>query len=122
MQQSSRRPPSYPAPTYAQPTAPPAPSPSSPRASRSPAGRSQVLPAPPPPPAVHPSQRAVVIRPWGLHVLSVGGIVHASLTLMVLVVILVMAVGGDARVAEVNRTIRQQSTALWTWTLFSLLT
>ena len=41
---------------------------------------------------------------------------------MALFVIIVMAVGGDARVAEANRTIKQQSMALWTWTIFALLT
>jgi hypothetical protein len=40
--------------------------------------------------------------------------------LMALVVILVMALGGDARIALIAKTIRNVGAAPWTWTLFSL--
>ena len=115
MQQSSRRPPSYPTPTA---TPPPSPRP---RAGQTPAA------AHPTPPASgytpHASRRSdVVVRTLGLKLLAVVGILHASTILMGLVVILVMALGGDARVGLVIRTIKQASTPLWTWTLFALFT
>lgn len=118
MQQSSRRPPSYPSPTYVQPTTQPA--------AAAPQRSPRTHAAAPPKLAAAPTQfgaasRDVVVRPLGLQILSVAGILHASLTLMAIVVILVMAVGGDARVAEVNRTIKQNM-GLWTWTLFATLT
>jgi hypothetical protein len=64
----------------------------------------------------------VVMRTLGLKLLSVVGILHASLILMALVVILVMAVGGDARVAQIIKTIKDSSVLLWTWTLCTLAT
>ena len=123
MQQSSRRPPSYPTPTHAPVRPPAAP------ASVQPAAPTKLgaAPAVPPPPRVAPAygKRAaqdVVVRTMGLKVLSVAGILHASLILMGVVVLLVMAMGGDARVALVIRTIKDGNTGLWTWTLFALFT
>jgi hypothetical protein len=118
MQQSSRRPPNYPTPTHA-PAARPAAIPTAP-AKR---GSS----APPPRPAVarayvNRPARGVVVRTLGLKILSVAGILHASLILMGIVVLLVMALGGDARVGMAVRTIKNGSGALWTWTLFALFT
>jgi hypothetical protein len=112
MQQSSRRPPNYPTPSTtparpsrAAPTAPPA----------------NITPAPPRPPAPVPARRNdVVVRTLGLRLLSIVGILHASTILMALVVILVMALGGDARIALIATTIRNIGATPWTWTLFSL--
>ncbi|MEA2734633.1 MAG: hypothetical protein QOE14_1084, partial [Humisphaera sp.] len=64
----------------------------------------------------------VVVRSTGLRLLSILGILHASLVLMAVVVILVMAAGGDARIASISQTIRQAGTILWTATLFTLAT
>jgi len=41
---------------------------------------------------------------------------------MMLVVVLVMALGGDARVGLVITTIKNASTLLWTWALFAFFT
>jgi hypothetical protein len=114
MQQSSRRPPSYPTPTHAPAARPPATPPAKRAAS-----------APPAPPAVAPAYanrpaRGIVVRTLGLKILSVAGILHASLILMGIVVLLVMGLGGDARVGMAVRTIKDGSSALWTWTLFAL--
>jgi hypothetical protein len=84
------------------------------------------VPAPPQPhfpaaPARLPQAGGVVVRPTGLKILSVGGILHASLVLMALVVVGVMALGGDARLAMMIKTVRQ-STGVWCWTLFALAT
>ena len=118
MPQSSRRPPSYPTPAYAPPPSSSAggaaaAAPSRNRAPRQPAA---VPPAVAPAYAARP-QRGVVMRSLGLKLLSVGGILHASGVLMALVVLLVMAIGGDARVGQVIRTIKSASTPIWTWTL-----
>ena len=119
MQQSSRRPPSYPTPTHAPGARPPATIP--------PAPAKRASSAPPAPPAVAPAYasrraRGVVVRTLGLKILSVAGILHASLVLMGIVVLLVMGLGGDARVGMAVRTIKDGSSALWTWTLFALFT
>jgi hypothetical protein len=116
MQQSPRRPPSYPASTYAPPRAPAA-------AQQSAAAPASRRPAPLPATA-QPSRssRDVVVRTLGLKLLSVAGILHASMILMLLVVLLVMALAGDARVALVMRTIKSNGMPLWTWTLFALFT
>jgi hypothetical protein len=116
MQQSSRRPPSYPVPASA-----PAPVPARPRSAGS---VSANPPAPPHAYATATSSRRsdVVVRTFGLKLLSVVGILHASVILMALVVILVMALGGDARIGLAIKTIKQTSTLLWTWTLFALFT
>ena len=63
----------------------------------------------------------VVVRPWGLRLLSAGSIVHASLILMAVVVLGVMALGGDARVGLAMKALRQ-STVVWCWTLFFVAT
>ena len=123
MQQSSRRPPTYPAPSYV----PPPQQPPRPVAggAATPAGKRGNPPTPPPVAATHakqPAARGVVVRTFGLKVLSCAAILHASLVLMAIVVLLVMALGGDARVGLVVRTIKNQSAALWTWTLFALFT
>jgi hypothetical protein len=111
MQQSSRRPPSYPTP--ASPPARP------PRSAPIPPTSSAV--APPRPPAPASARRSdVVVRTLGLRLLSIVGILHASMILMALVVILVMALGGDARIALIGKTIREAGAMPWTWTLFSL--
>jgi hypothetical protein len=110
MQQSSRRPPSYPTPAST-PARPPrsAPIPPAPTA------------APPRPPAPSSARRNdVVVRTLGLRLLSIVGILHASMILMALVVILVMALGGDARIALIAKTIRDIGAMPWTWTLFSV--
>ena len=129
MQQSSRRPPQYPTPTIA-PRPLPASSSTSPSQARSVASPPQPAasrPGSPPPPPAAPaygarSKRDVVVRSIGLKLLSVGGILHASMILMTLVIILVMAMGGDARVALVVKTIKAHGPGLWTWTLFATFT
>ena len=57
------------------------------------------------------------MRSLGLKLLSVVGILHASVVLMALVVLVVMAVGGDARLGQVLSTVKAGSTLLWTWAL-----
>ena len=121
----SRRPPAYPQPTTA--PAPAAPAPATLTATR---GRVQPsmasrAPVPPPPQGKFPAAPAplsrtsgVVVQPLGLKILSVGGILHASLVLMAVVVVAVMALGGDARLAMMIKTLRQ-STGVWSWTLFA---
>ena len=64
----------------------------------------------------------MVVRPLALKLIAILGILHASLLLMALVILLVMALGGDARVAMIIRTIKSSGMLLWTWTLFSVLT
>src|SRR5687768_6476393 len=110
MQQSSRRPPSYPPPTRL----PPAPVP------RAPSQQAATMAAPgavrasssasPPPPApstyTNSAKRDVVVRPLALKLLAIVGILHASVVLMALVILFVMALGGDARVALIIRTIK----------------
>lgn len=56
----------------------------------------------------------------GLKLLAILGIVHASMILMALVVLIVMAVGGDARVGQAIGTLKAASTLLWTATLCAL--
>ena len=84
-----------------------------------------VAPPRPPAPAAQfatPRRADVVVRTLGLRLLAVGGILHASSILMALVVILVMALGGDSRVSLVMKTIRETGSGVWTWTLFALFT
>jgi hypothetical protein len=123
MQQSSRRPPSYPQPTYAQPRAREAQPPPQQQQRSATASSSGLPPAPPPPTA--PVGRArvsgVVVRTLGLKLLSVVGILHASAILMALVVVIVMGLGGDARVGLAMKTIKAQAgVGLWTWTLCAI--
>src|SRR5687768_2928862 len=103
MQQSSRRPPNYPPPTYAPPPSSRGRAPQQPQTPGSPVR--------PPVPAAYAarSQRDVVVRTTALKLLAIVGILHASLLLMALVVVLVMAVGGDARLALIIRTIKDGS-------------
>src|SRR6187399_1432092 len=113
MQQSSRRPPQYPTPATPAPQRPPA--------------KAGVAKGSPPPPSPAPTYRAratrdVVVRSPGLKLLSILGILHASMILMTLVVVLVMALGGDARVGLVITTIKNTGMLLWTWTLFAIFT
>ena len=113
MQQSSRRPPNYPTPAsmLARP----------PRAAPIPPGGAAAAPPRPPAPAPASARRnEVVVRTLGLRLLSIVGILHASMILMALVVILVMALGGDARIALIAKTIRDTGAFPWTWTLFFL--
>src|SRR5690242_1283961 len=106
MQQSSRRPPSYPTPAST-PARPPRSAPIPPASKAS---------APPRPPAPASARRNdVVVRTLGLRLLSIVGILHASIILMALVVILVMALGGDARIALIAKTIRDIGAMPWTW-------
>ena len=114
MQQSSRRPPNYPPPAYPPPQTRGTRAPQPPQTPAS-AARPPVAPAYAP-----RAQRDIVIRTVGLKLLAVGGTIHASLVLMALVILLVMAAGGDARVGLIMRTIKNASTPLWTWTLCSL--
>jgi hypothetical protein len=62
---------------------------------------------------------AVVIRPGWLRLLGVCGILHASTILMTLVVLSVMWLGGDSRIALMTGAVRNQSAALWSWTIFA---
>src|SRR5687767_13928133 len=113
MQQSSRRPPNYPPSTYAPPA-------SRGRAPQPPQPPGSPVRPPVPPAYAARSQRDVVVRTTAVKLLSIVGILHASLLLMALVVVLVMAVGGDARVALIIRTIKDGSAPLWTWTLCAI--
>src|SRR4051812_2927280 len=103
MQQSSRRPPKYPTPGYVPP-----PTPTTTAAAQRPAAtgvaKATPPPAPPAPTYGARSRRDVVVRSPGLKLLSVFGILHASMILMALVVVLVMGLGGDARVGLVMTT------------------
>lgn len=115
MQQSSRRPPSYPTPANA---------PASQATKPSSAPRPAVVSAPVTTRPLYAfTERApVVFRPRWIQLLGVGGIVHASAILMTLVVLAVMSLGGDSRVALVTRAIRGHSPVLWTWSLFAFAT
>jgi hypothetical protein len=120
MPPSSRRlPPSYPTPTVPPRAGTAAAAP----ATKPAAGARPASPPRPPAPAyTKRPARDVVVRTFGLKLLSVVGILQASMILMLLVVLLVMALGGDARVGMIVRTIKGSSTAVWSWTLFALFT
>jgi hypothetical protein len=124
MQQSSRRPPTYPTPAYAPTAQQPAKPSSAPTATTAtPPRANRPAPATTPQPAYAISARApIVIRPLWLRLLGVGGILHASSVLLTLVVLAVMSLGGDSRLALVTSTIRNHSAALWTWSLFAFAT
>ena len=116
MQQSSRRPPTYPTPAYA-------PAPQQPtRPSPSVAAGGPRPPEAPRPTYSVPPRASIVIRPLWLQLLGVGGILHASAILLTLVILAVMSLGGDSRLAIVTSAIRNQSALLWTWTMFAFAT
>src|SRR6187397_460095 len=124
MMQSPRRPPNYPTSGFVPPT-PPTPSSSAAPMSRTPATSQPAASraaSPPAPPVAGHGRRDVVVRSNGIKLLSILGILHASIVLMALVVVLVMALGGDARIGLVITTIKNASTLLWTWTLFAFFT
>jgi hypothetical protein len=76
-----------------------------------------------PPAYTMPTPRGpVVFRPLWLRLLGVGGIIHASAVLMTLVVLAVIWLGGDSRIALVTTAIRGHGAVLWTWTLFASAT
>src|SRR5688572_7295943 len=114
MQQASRRPPSYPTPTYAQPTRSPSAAGRPPQQARS-QGDTPLAPQGGSASSGRATPQRVVLRPLGLQILGVGGIAHAGVVLMTLVVLAVMALGGDSRIGTVTSTIRQQGGGLWAW-------
>ena len=119
MQQSSRRPPTYPTPAYA----PPAQHPTKPSSESATSRANRPAPVTTAQPAYALSARApIVIRPLWLQLLGVGGVLHASGVLLTLVVLAVMSLGGDSRLASVTSAIRSHSAVLWTWSLFAFAT